>query len=161
MLTELTIIAASRCVSDDRGDLWQLRKMGISFGDRVKGSKKVEGVLETKKVREETWGLLKLEEKLVKVGRVHRRWCWRSRRIDQRREGSFEAREALSKVMKGYRRSNWYRCHQFLWKMRKYVLRDSVVSSTVVKFKGGMCRGGAIIIWVISCSCFLDFQSMS
>jgi hypothetical protein len=54
MLTELTIIAASRCVSDDCGDLWQLRKMGISFGDRVEGSKKVEGVLETKKVREET-----------------------------------------------------------------------------------------------------------
>jgi hypothetical protein len=54
MLTELTIIAAGRHMSDDHGNLRQSCKTGISFGSRVEGSKKVEGVLETKKVREET-----------------------------------------------------------------------------------------------------------
>jgi hypothetical protein len=53
MLTELTIIAAGKCMSDDHGDLQRSREMGISFGDRVEGSKKVKGVLEMKKVRDE------------------------------------------------------------------------------------------------------------
>ena len=48
------MIAASRWVSDDRGDLRRWREMGISFKGQVKGSKNVEGVLEMKKVREET-----------------------------------------------------------------------------------------------------------
>jgi hypothetical protein len=54
MLTEITVIAAGKHMSDDSGDLRQSHETGISFEGRVEGSKKVEGVLETKKVREET-----------------------------------------------------------------------------------------------------------
>jgi hypothetical protein len=31
MLTEITVIAAGKCMSDGRGDVWQSREMGISF----------------------------------------------------------------------------------------------------------------------------------
>jgi hypothetical protein len=39
MLTELTMIATGRRVSDDRGDLWRWRETGISFEGRVEESK--------------------------------------------------------------------------------------------------------------------------
>jgi hypothetical protein len=41
MLTGITIIAASRCMSDDCGDLRRSHETGISFGSRVEESKKV------------------------------------------------------------------------------------------------------------------------
>jgi hypothetical protein len=39
MLTELTIIAAGKRVSDDRGDLQRSQEMGISFEGQVEVSK--------------------------------------------------------------------------------------------------------------------------